>query len=66
MLMLVSTCKLFHTTDGGTQGWMFHVKGACWLLKLRGPPSEKSPLDMNLYRRIRAAAVRTRILLAPV
>ncbi|CRG89704.1 Nitrate transporter [Talaromyces islandicus] len=42
---------------GGTQGWMFHVKGACWLLKLRGPPSEKSPLDMNLYRRIRAAAL---------
>lgn len=42
---------------------MFHVKGACRLLELRGPPSTESPLDMNLFRRIRAAAVRLSLLI---
>ncbi|KAH8698432.1 hypothetical protein BGW36DRAFT_145775 [Talaromyces proteolyticus] len=55
--MSMSIYELFHTTGNSPQGWMFHVKGACHLLRLRGPPSENSPLDMNLYRRIRAAAL---------
>ncbi|KAE8554411.1 hypothetical protein EYB25_002950 [Talaromyces marneffei] len=53
----MSIYEIFHTSEGGTSGWMFHVKGACRLLELRGPPSPSSPLDMNLFRRIRAVAL---------
>lgn len=49
--------QLFHCTYRDLQGWMFHVKGACRLLQLRGPPSPELPLNLSLYSRIRITAV---------
>ncbi|KAH8700107.1 hypothetical protein BGW36DRAFT_292557 [Talaromyces proteolyticus] len=55
--MIMAMYELFHCTYQGLHGWMFHVKGACRLLELRGPPSQALPLNLSLYSRVRITAI---------
>ncbi|KAH8817246.1 hypothetical protein F5884DRAFT_246183 [Xylogone sp. PMI_703] len=55
--VLLSIYELHHPTYPDVRGWVFHVRGACEILKQMGPPSNDRPLDLNLYRRIRTAAL---------
>ncbi|EED24598.1 conserved hypothetical protein [Talaromyces stipitatus ATCC 10500] len=57
MTMTMAMYELFHSTYGRLQGWMFHVKGACRILQLRGPPTKDTPLDMSLFNRVRNTAL---------